>query len=367
VIGIGALLLREEPAVRAAAGELAGTAGAVFKGAAAPLIEPFVNSLAILQNLLVDIAPDLSAMFTAVAPAVVPLTRGLAGFVREALPGFLALVKAATPFLMELEHTLPRLGGHVSQFLGTISEGGPQATQFFRDFLHLVGGGLVVFGRLILFLTNWYSGVRRLVLGAIGLWQGYQSAVGSVVGAVTGFFGRLGRFISGVWRTVRGDTGQVVSFMRGVPGRIVSALGNVGSLLYNAGRNVVQGLIDGIKSKFGALAGAASSMAATVRNFLPFSPAKVGPLSGSGSPFRSGQAIARDLAAGMDAGLPTVESAGASLAGAVGGGASAAQAASVGGTLDWAPTATGDQLLDALRDLIRVRFGGSPDTALGSV
>ena len=39
----------------------------------------------------------------------------------------------------------------------------------------------------------------------------------------------------------------------GIPGQILSALGNVGSLLYSAGRDVIQGLINGIKNMASAL------------------------------------------------------------------------------------------------------------------
>lgn len=92
---------------------------------------------------------------------------------------------------------------------------------------------------------------------------------------------------------------SLASWMRGLPGRIRRALGHTGRLLWNAGRNVVTGLINGITSKFGALARKASEMASKIRNYLPFSPAKEGPLSGSGSPEIAGAKIGSMLAAGI--------------------------------------------------------------------
>jgi hypothetical protein len=47
----------------------------------------------------------------------------------------------------------------------------------------------------------------------------------------------------------------LVSYVRGMPGRIKSALGGLGSLLYNSGRNVVTGLWNGIKGMGGWLKG----------------------------------------------------------------------------------------------------------------
>src|SRR5690606_39863705 len=40
----------------------------------------------------------------------------------------------------------------------------------------------------------------------------------------------------------------VINFVRGLPGKIVSALGNLGSLLVNAGKSIINGLLNGLKS-----------------------------------------------------------------------------------------------------------------------
>lgn len=53
---------------------------------------------------------------------------------------------------------------------------------------------------------------------------------------------------------------------------------NVGGQLYNAGRNIISSLVDGIKSRISAIANTMSGVASTIRNYLPFSPAKVGAL-----------------------------------------------------------------------------------------
>jgi hypothetical protein len=46
---------------------------------------------------------------------------------------------------------------------------------------------------------------------------------------------------------------NVVTFVKGIPGKILSAIGNLGTLLASAGRAAIQGLIDGITEKVGAL------------------------------------------------------------------------------------------------------------------
>src|SRR3546814_5712613 len=86
----------------------------------------------------------------------------------------------------------------------------------------------------------------RAIANVRGLWS------------VAGSLFRLG--VRTVATTARNGLNNVIGFFRDLPGRIGNALGNLGSLPYNAGRNVVQGLIDGIFAMIGRLASAAASI-----------------------------------------------------------------------------------------------------------
>lgn len=91
----------------------------------------------------------------------------------------------------------------------------------------------------------------------------------------------------------------VVSLVKGLAGRVTGALGNLGSLLYNKGRDLVEGFIRGIKSMLGAVGNAAKSVVDKVTGFLPGSPAKEGPLAGRGYVYLRAQRMMADWARGM--------------------------------------------------------------------
>jgi phage-related protein len=74
-----------------------------------------------------------------------------------------------------------------------------------------------------------------------------------------------------------GITGAV-SYMAGFPGRVSAAIGNAGSWLYQKGRAIIQGLINGIKAMIPNLAGAVAGAVSIITNLLPGSPVKTGPL-----------------------------------------------------------------------------------------
>jgi phage-related protein len=111
---------------------------------------------------------------------------------------------------------------------------------------------------------------------------------------------------------------ELVSFFRSLPGRILTAVGDLGSLLFNAGKSIIQGLINGMKAMIpGPLRSALSWAASEVRQYWPFSPAKKGPLSGSGSMDIAGRNITRMLASGIRSGAPDVTGAMNHVAGLV--------------------------------------------------
>lgn len=110
----------------------------------------------------------------------------------------------------------------------------------------------------------------------------------------------------------------VVDFFKSLPGKILDALGDLLDTLYHAGKNLIQGLINGALSMLGPLAGAISFLIQKgVKDQTPSSPAKTGPLSGKGDPLYAGQEIVNRLAAGMEMEQPTLAAASNNMASTV--------------------------------------------------
>ncbi len=100
-----------------------------------------------------------------------------------------------------------------------------------------------------------------------------SSAFWSIVGAVSGAVGAIVGAVSSA-------VGSVVSFFASLPGQIIGALGDVGHMLWDAGTQIVQGLIDGIKSKIGDALGAMGSLGSQIKDKFTdimsiFSPSRV--------------------------------------------------------------------------------------------
>lgn len=120
------------------------------------------------------------------------------------------------------------------------------------------------------------------------------SAISIAIGWIANLIGWFGNLIGVVWNAVKtiasifwnlpgafkDVVGLLWSIAAGIGGGILKAIGNLGSTLYNAGKELIQGMINGITDKFKELAGAVKnavgSAVSSVKGFLGIkSPSKV--------------------------------------------------------------------------------------------
>jgi TP901 family phage tail tape measure protein len=137
-----------------------------------------------------------------------------------------------------------------------------------------------------------WEAIKKIIQTAVNAVVAIMNGIKKVVDNVRGFFNELKA-------AADGGTGTLIAFVKGIPGRVLAAIGNLGSLLYNKGRDLVQGLINGIRDMIGNLRNAAGDLVGAIGRFLPGSPAKEGPLSGQGYVLKRGQRFVDDFAAGI--------------------------------------------------------------------
>lgn len=213
------------------------------------------------------------------------------------------------------------------------------------------------FGGTIVTITTAYFGIiRSVITGVLGVIRG---VVNVVLGLIHGDFGRvwngikqivsgvmgaLGGIIRGAFTIVKAAAtalatlafdaikagfgkipGAIGTILRGIPG----ALGDVGHLLYNIGRDIVQGLIDGIGSMFGAVRDKLGNLTSSLTSWK-------GPPARDRVLLRpAGRSIIDGLVDGLTEQIPTVHRTLADLTGAIAGlrpaGVPLTPAAAVGG------------------------------------
>lgn len=80
------------------------------------------------------------------------------------------------------------------------------------------------------------------------IWSTVSSAFNNLVGTVSAAVGRI-------WSAVVQKFNQVVSFVSGIGGRVLGAIGNLGGVLWNAGVDLINGFLGGLKSMWDSVTG----------------------------------------------------------------------------------------------------------------
>lgn len=170
------------------------------------------------------------------------------------------------------------------------------------------------------FLTGVWNTIRG---AAASVWAGITAVIQGAVNnarAVLNWFAGLGGMMRGWWNTavsaVTSAISTLLGWVGGIPGRIMSTLGNLGSLLASSGRALVDGFLSGIKGAWDRVVGFVRQGVQWVRDLFPFSPAKDGPFSGRGYVSHSGKALTTDFAESLRRGMPGVVAAARDVLGA---------------------------------------------------
>ena len=176
-------------------------------------------------------------------------------------------------------------------------------------------------------ITGWWEGLKVSFTTALSVIQTvvkaaweviktvFSTAVALIKAVVTGNFGSIRDIISGAMTTIRNifstawtnirstfTTGVsgIVGIAKTIGSKIASAVGDLSKLLYEKGRQVVQGLINGLNNMLGSLRNTASNLAGAIGRFLPGSPVKEGPLRVLNNGY-AGKTIVRMIQDGLDA------------------------------------------------------------------
>jgi phage-related protein len=97
-------------------------------------------------------------------------------------------------------------------------------------------------------------------------------------GLIVKHWAQIAAFFSGMWAKIKNIFSAGVNWIKGKFEAIINFVFGIGKRFYDAGANIISSIINGITSKVTHLVNKVKDVAAKIRNFFPFSPAKEGPL-----------------------------------------------------------------------------------------
>lgn len=238
-----------------ALGELLSSLGPILAdglSVAAPILAQLVNLLGTLLRTLAPSLGPLAAAFGEISAALGPLVNMLGQVLAEAIVALVPALLELVPIIKELSPSLiqlliavmpliPPLGEllaavvallvPVAEFLAWAIEMEAQSGKFrvMADLINLLTGAVRALGQ-------WLSNIN---------WSGIWNAIVGVFSSATRGVQMALENMSGF---VRWHINNIIGVVRSLPGAILSAIGNLGGLLFNAGRDVILGLWNGISS-----------------------------------------------------------------------------------------------------------------------
>lgn len=221
-------------------------------GAIAGFISGFGASLASgIQTLgatLVDALPSIGQSIATALPTLIP-----------------ALVSAITSVITSLAAALPGIAVAIINQLPAIIGG--LVTGIVNSLPTLLGAFISVVGSIAANFPSIFMAVVR--------------AIPAIIVSIAQPFAGLGD--------------RILGFIRDIPGKIMGLFAGAGSWLVNSGAALMNGFKQGILHAVEGVKSAVKGALQKVRDFFPFSPAKVGPFSGSGYTSVSGEHLMRDF------------------------------------------------------------------------
>lgn len=240
------------------------TWAAIFQwawGFIGPIVKAIFGLISSVVSLLWTIISAFFAVFKTVATAVFQAVWSVVSFFFNA---WLATVKAVIGFVWPyIEKFLSWLVGYWSAVWNVVSSVVSTVWNFIVSIITSVVNWLkpyiaAAFNIVKSNIMTVWNAINAIIKGAVDRIVAVINGIKVIVDKIKTFFGQLKA-------AAEGGTGTLFAFVKSIPGKILDALGNVGSMLYNAGKKIIQGLINGITDMIGAL----KSQLSKITNMLP--------------------------------------------------------------------------------------------------
>ncbi len=206
--------------------------------ALAPVLPLIGETLGRIAGVL---AGALTTAATALTPVIQTLTGILSGVLAAVLPVIATLFEALAPVLTTAADLISVLAEAVMPLVSTLADILMPAVEALLPVVQVVFGA-----------------VADIIRGAMNVVQGIIATVTAVIkGDWSGAWDGIKQILSGAWEmivgAVRGAINLVVEVFRGLLPAIGTALAGIGTWLFETGRDLIQGLINGVGAMAGAL------------------------------------------------------------------------------------------------------------------
>ncbi|MEU5974290.1 phage tail tape measure protein [Streptomyces sp. NPDC047315] len=233
---------------------LAPSLGEVATGMRAQLLPAFRETWAVIGG---QFLPLVGQLTSAMGSALGPVFSAVARIITETL--YPALVRIHAEFMANLAPVLAQVSDFIStraapalqMMSGKLTDLVQKAQPLISTLATLVTWSVTLASRVggvvIPVLIRLAGPIFSLLVSAIGTAIGWIANVVGAAGRLGQAFVSAGRWVGSFASGARRQLGDFTGWMKGLPGRIDSAVGDLGTLLRDQGADLARGIWDGIR------------------------------------------------------------------------------------------------------------------------
>ncbi|QYN17614.1 hypothetical protein [Amycolatopsis sp. DSM 110486] len=249
-----------------------------------PLLQLGVDILQPLTSIIQALVPPLAQVAQQLLPPLQQVTAALAPVWQQLGQAIVMVLNSVLPLVPPLAQlataTLPLLANFIASNAIPVLKLFMAAWQALSP---IINGAVSAMSAAVTFISGLITGFSNVIGGWNSTWSSIGDTVSKAWSAISGFVtngislvrGLIDRGVAAVralwdsaWNllpnSVRNTLSTVAGVVASIPGRIRSALGNLGALLVQAGRDVVAGLGRGITGALGGLLGTVRSIGSSI-------------------------------------------------------------------------------------------------------
>jgi TP901 family phage tail tape measure protein len=218
-------------------------------------------------SLISGVVSFLISAFNFIAPPVMAVFGLIANIVKMAFSAISSAVMVWWAIMSAVFSTLVSIVAEpVSQAFNLVKKVITTVFDFLSPYVSKVLGAIVDYFKSRFDLAKKivsvvFAAIKQTISNAVSVIMSVIARISAIVSMISGYFNRLRSAASG-------GVSSLLSFVGSIPGKVVSALGRLGSLLFNAGKDLIRGLLNGINNMAGAVIGKAKELANSAKDAI---------------------------------------------------------------------------------------------------
>ncbi|MEN1938979.1 tail length tape measure protein [Paenibacillus sp. 102] len=236
--------------------------------------------LSVIQTVM----PIIVSIMQVLWPIIKEIVIGTWEAIKSVIQGALNIILGIVNFFAAL------FTGNWSKVWESVKQIWNGALELLWGWLQLWGAGRILgwlgkfAGDIVKPFVKFWGDIKRVWNDALAeIYVFFGSKLEKVSAYASSWGGMIKNFFSELWQSiVSGVSSKLDGIVTGVQmtlNKVVSFITGLGQTFFNAGRGLIEMMANGIKSAASWVTDAVSDLAQKARDFLPFSPAKTGPLS----------------------------------------------------------------------------------------